>query len=57
MMLVGVEPSFGGPNLHTLECPRCELAYKALADEPMRPKTKRLAPKRPRAGQQRKQPQ
>jgi hypothetical protein len=32
MMLVGVEPSFAGPNLRTLECPKCELAYKALAE-------------------------
>ena len=33
MMLVGVERSFAGPDLRTLECPKCELAYKALADE------------------------
>ena len=33
LMLVGVEPSFAGPDLRTLECPKCELAYKALADE------------------------
>ena len=30
-MLVGVERSFAGPDLRTLECPKCELAYKALA--------------------------
>jgi hypothetical protein len=29
MMLVGVEPSFAGPDLRTFECPKCELAYKA----------------------------
>jgi len=33
MMLVGVEPSFAGPDLRTLECPKCELVYKALAEE------------------------
>ena len=33
MMLVGVEPSFAGPDLLTLECPKCELAYKALAED------------------------
>jgi hypothetical protein len=33
MMLVGVEPSFAGPDLRTLECPKCELAYKALAED------------------------
>ena len=33
MMLVGVEPSFAGPDLHTLECAKCELAYKALAED------------------------
>ena len=32
MMLVGVERSFAGPDLRTLECPKCELAYKALAE-------------------------
>jgi hypothetical protein len=30
MMLVGIEPSFAGPDLRTFECPRCELTYKAL---------------------------
>ncbi len=29
----GVEPSFAGPDLRTLECPKCELAYKALAED------------------------
>lgn len=57
MMLVGVEPSFGGPNLRTLECPTCELTYKALAEGPMKSRTKRLARKRASVGQQRKQPQ
>ena len=33
MMLVAVEPSFAGPDLRTLECPKCELAYKALAED------------------------
>jgi hypothetical protein len=33
MMLVGVKRSFAGPDLRTLECPKCELAYKALADD------------------------
>ena len=33
MMLVGVEPSFAGPDLRTLDCPKCELAYKALAED------------------------
>jgi hypothetical protein len=35
MMLVGVEPSFAGPDLRTFECPKCELAYKALAEDTM----------------------
>jgi len=34
MMLVGVERSVVGPDLRTLECPKCELAYKALAEDP-----------------------
>ena len=33
MMRVGVERSFAGPNLRTLECPKCELAYKTLAED------------------------
>jgi hypothetical protein len=33
MMRVGVERSFAGPDLCTLECPKCELAYKALAED------------------------
>ena len=33
LMLVGVERSFAGPDLRTLECPKCELAYKALAED------------------------
>ena len=33
MMRVDVERSFAGPDLHTLVCPKCELAYKALADQ------------------------
>ena len=36
MMLVGVEPSFAGPDLPTFECPKCELDYKALAEDPMK---------------------
>jgi hypothetical protein len=48
MMLVGVEPSFAGPDLRTLECPKCELAYKALAED-QKPRTKRAGVnKRPR---------
>ena len=34
MMLVRVEPGFAGPDLRTLKCPKCELAYKALAGDP-----------------------
>ena len=33
MMRVSVERSFGGPDLRTLECPNCGLAYKALAED------------------------
>jgi hypothetical protein len=44
MMLVAVEPSFAGPDLRTLECPKCELAYKALGG-PMKPRTKRAGSK------------
>jgi len=33
MMLVGVERSAVGPDLRTLECPKCELAYKVLAED------------------------
>ncbi len=36
MMLVDLEPSFAGPDLRTFECPKCELDYKALAEDPMR---------------------
>jgi hypothetical protein len=35
MMLAGIEPSFAGPDLWTFECPKCELAYKVLAEDPM----------------------
>jgi len=45
MMLVGVESRFAGPDLRTLECPKCELAYKALAEGPMKPTTKRAGSK------------
>ena len=45
MVVVGVEPSFAGPDLRTLECPKCELAYKALAEGPMKPSTKRAGSK------------
>ena len=45
MILVAVEPSFAGPDLRTLECPKCELAYKALAEGPMKPSTKRAGAK------------
>jgi hypothetical protein len=36
MMLVGIEPSFAGPDLWTFECPKCELAYKVLAEDTMK---------------------
>jgi len=45
MMLVGVERGFAGPDLRTLECPKCELAYKALGEGPMKPRTKRACSK------------
>ena len=45
MMLVGVEPSFAGPDLRTLECPKCQLVYKAPAEGSMRPRTKRAGSK------------
>jgi len=45
MMLAGVESSFAGPDLRTLECPKCELAYKALGRGPMKPRTKRAGSK------------
>jgi hypothetical protein len=44
MMLVGVEGSFAGPDLRTLACPKCELAYKALAEDQMK-RTKRAGSK------------
>jgi hypothetical protein len=44
MMLVGVERGVVGPDLRTLECPKCELAYKALGG-PMKPRTKRAGSK------------
>jgi hypothetical protein len=45
MVLVGVEPSFAGPDLRTFECPNCELAYKALAEDSTKPRTKRAGSK------------
>jgi hypothetical protein len=48
MMLVGVEPSYAGPDLRTLECPKCELAYKALAEEQRNREQSGLAQKRGR---------
>ena len=33
MMLVRVERSVVGPDLRTLVCPKCELAYKTLAED------------------------
>jgi hypothetical protein len=45
MMLVGVEPSLAGPDLRMLECPKCGLAYKALAEGPMKPRAKRAGSK------------
>jgi rubredoxin len=44
-MLVGIEPSFAGPDLRRFECPecelrfecpKCELTYKALVADPMK---------------------
>jgi hypothetical protein len=35
-MLVGIEPSFADPDLWTFQCPKCELAYKVLAEDPMK---------------------
>jgi hypothetical protein len=50
MMRIGVERSFAGPDLRTLECPKCELAYKALAEGPMKRRTKRAGSKANSAG-------
>jgi transposase-like protein len=36
VMLVGIEPSFAGPDLRTFECPRCGLTYKTLVADPMK---------------------
>ena len=36
MMLVGIKPSFAGPDLRTFECSKCELTYNALAADPMK---------------------
>jgi hypothetical protein len=36
MMLVGTKPGFAGPDLRTFECSKCELAYNALAADPMK---------------------
>ena len=36
MMLVGIESSLAGPDLRTFECPKCEFAYKALAEDPIK---------------------
>ncbi len=45
MMLVGVEPSFAGADLRTFECLKRELAYRALAEDSMKPRTKRASSK------------
>jgi len=37
MMLAGGEPSFAGPDLRTVECPKCGLAYKALESDAIDP--------------------
>jgi hypothetical protein len=50
MMLVGVERSVVGPDLRTLECPKCELAYKALAEDQWNREQSGLAQKRTRPG-------
>jgi hypothetical protein len=33
MMLTCVEPGRNNPDLRTLECSKCELVYKVLAEE------------------------
>jgi len=38
MMLVDVAHSFTGPDLRTFECPKCDVDYKALAEDPMKTK-------------------
>jgi hypothetical protein len=54
MMLLGVELSFAGPDLRTFECPRCDLDYEALAEDPM--KSKRWAGLKANYGRQSKLP-
>jgi hypothetical protein len=36
MMLVGIKSSSAGPDLRTFACSKCELAYNALAADPMK---------------------
>ena len=36
MMLVGIKSSSTGPDLRTFACSKCELAYNALAADPMK---------------------
>jgi hypothetical protein len=38
MMLVDVAQSFAGPDLWTFECPKCDVDYKALAEDPIKTK-------------------
>jgi hypothetical protein len=38
MMLVDVARSVTGPDLRTFECPKCDVDYKALAEDPMKTK-------------------
>jgi hypothetical protein len=45
MMLLGVELSLAGPDLRTFECPKCELTYRALAEDQMKSRTKRAGSK------------
>jgi hypothetical protein len=39
MMLTRIESARNGPDLRTFECPKCEHAYKALAEDPARSAT------------------
>jgi len=38
MMLVDVAHSFTGPDLRTFECPKCDVDFKALAEDTMKTK-------------------
>ena len=36
MMLARIEPSPGGADLRTFECPKCERVQKMLVEDPLR---------------------